>query len=226
MTDDDKMLPKNSDSTGADDTCKSGVNRRDLLRGVGAGGLAAGVGGFTYLKGLDLSKLRAKAQEAGPVKLGFIEDESGNLAVYGLQKLHAAQLAVAEINAGKTLKGAPNIGAGVLGAMGQVASNPPVISKEGTGLDVVDDGGGKDSTDLVYDEDDDILIESGEQGILGREIDFISLDGQSNNATWQQHARRLNSAGPGGRAGRRFRQCGAGGHPAYRRSVPAALFLH
>ena len=166
-------------------------NRRDLLRGVGAGGLAAGVGSFTYLKGLDLSKLRAQAQESGPVKVGFIEDESGNLAVYGLQKLHAAQLAVAEINAGKTLKGAPNIGAGVLGAMGQVAANPPVISKEGTGLDVIDDGGGKDRTDLVYDEDDDILIDSGEQGILGREIDFISLDGQSNNATWQQHARRL-----------------------------------
>lgn len=167
------------------------LNRRDLLRGVGAGGLAAGVGGFTYLKGVDLSKLRAQAQESGPVKLGFIEDESGNLAVYGLQKLHAAQLAVAEINAGKTLKGAPNIGAGFLGAMSQVATNPPVISKEGTGLDVVDDGGAKDRTDLVYNEDDDVLIDSGDQGILGRQADLLSLDGQSNNATWQQHARRL-----------------------------------
>ena len=71
------------------------------------------------------------------MKLGFIEDESGNLAVYGLQKLHAAQLAVKEINEGKTLKGAPNIGAGYLGAMAQVAKNPPVVSKEGVGLDLV-----------------------------------------------------------------------------------------
>ena len=139
MTDDDKKLPKGDENNNVKGSVGTGVKRRDLLQGIGAGGLAAGVGGFTYLKGLDLSKLRAQAQEGGPVKVGFIEDESGNLAVYGLQKLHAAQLAVAEINAGKTLKGAPNIGAGVLGAMGQVAANPPVISKEGTGLDVVDD---------------------------------------------------------------------------------------
>ncbi len=167
------------------------LNRRDLLRSVGVGGLAAGIGGATYLHGLDLSKMRAMAQDSGPVKLGFIEDESGNLAVYGLQKLHAAQLAVKEINEGKTLKGAPNIGAGLLGAMGQVAANPPVISKEGTALDVVDDGGAKDRTDLVYDEDDEILIDSGENGILGREVELLSVDGQSNNAVWQQLARRL-----------------------------------
>ena len=36
--------------------------------------------------------LRAQTNE--PVKIGFIEDYSGNLSVYGLQKLHAAQLAV------------------------------------------------------------------------------------------------------------------------------------
>jgi branched-chain amino acid transport system substrate-binding protein len=168
-----------------------GVNRRDLLRGVGVGGLAAGFGGATYLRGLELGKLKAMAQEGGPVKLGFIEDESGNLAVYGLQKLHAAQLAVKEINEGKTLKGAPNIGAGMLGVMGNVAGRPPVISKDGTALDVVDDGGERSTSDLVFDEDDDILIDSGEQGVLGRELQLLSVDGQSNNAVWQQLARRL-----------------------------------
>ena len=97
----------------------------------GGGGYQSGRGGLpTYLRGFSST---ARAQGSGPVKLGFIEDESGNLAVYGLQKLHAAQLAVKEINEGKTLKGAPNIGAGMLGAMAQVATNPPVISKEGTG---------------------------------------------------------------------------------------------
>lgn len=193
--------PKKAETAGVSDTAQAapapaksglvGVNRRDLLRGVGMGGVAAGVGGATYLRGLDLGKIKAMAQESGPVKLGFIEDESGNLAVYGLQKLHAAQLAVKEINEGKTLKGAPNIGAGMLGVMGNVAARPPVISKEGTGLEVLDDGGERASEDLVFDEDDDILIDSGESGVLGRELELVSVDGQSNNATWQQLARRL-----------------------------------
>jgi branched-chain amino acid transport system substrate-binding protein len=105
------------------------LRRRELLRSVGIGSIATGLGGATYLGGLERGRMRAQAQDGGPVKIGFIEDESGNLAVYGLQKLHAAQLAVKEINEGKTLKGAPNIGAGMLGVMGKVAANPPVISK-------------------------------------------------------------------------------------------------
>ena len=91
------------------------VDRRSLLKGMTAGSLATsvglGAGAATYLRGFNPSK--AQAQASGPVKVGFIEDESGNLAVYGLQKLHAAQLAVKEINEGKMLKGAPAIGAGV-----------------------------------------------------------------------------------------------------------------
>ncbi len=162
------------------------ANRRTVIKTAAAAGLIAGMP--TYLRGFTSM---ARAQDSSPVKLGFIEDESGNLAVYGIQKLHAAQLAVQEINAGKTLKGAPNIGQGFLGAMGQVASNPPVISKEGTALDVVNDGGAKDHTDLVYDEDDDILINSGDQGVLGRELSLVSADGQSNNSVWQQLARRM-----------------------------------
>ena len=79
----------------------------------------------------------ARAQESGPVKIGFIEDESGNLSVYGLQKLHAAQLAVKEINEGKTLKGGANIGTGGYGPLAAYAGMSPVISKEGVGLDVV-----------------------------------------------------------------------------------------
>jgi branched-chain amino acid transport system substrate-binding protein len=169
------------------------VDRRGILKGMTAGSLATtvgvGVGTATYLRGFSPSK--ARAQESGPVKLGFIEDESGNLAVYGIQKLHAAQLAVAEINAGKTLKGAPCIGAGMMGVEGDVAKNPPVISREGTGLEVVDDGGPKSAAGVVFDEDDEILIDSGDQGVLGRQVELVSADGQSNNAIWQQLARRM-----------------------------------
>ena len=43
----------------------------------------------------------------------------------------------------------------------------------------------------MFDEDDEILIDSGEQGVLGRELQLVSADGQSNNAVWQQLARRM-----------------------------------
>ena len=163
-------------------------DRRTVVKGVATAGLAAGVALPTYLRGFETS---AYAQTSAPVKMGFIEDESGNLSVYGIQKLHAAQLAVAEINDGKTLKGSPDIGAGFLGAQATAAKNPPVISKDGTSLAIVDDGGPKSPVDLAYVEDADILIDSGEKGILGRELQLLSSDGQSNNAVWQQLARKL-----------------------------------
>jgi ABC-type branched-subunit amino acid transport system substrate-binding protein len=83
--------PESSDSITPD--------RRTVVKGVATAGLAAGVALPTYLRGFETS---AYAQTSAPVKMGFIEDESGNLSVYGIQKLHAAQLAVAEINDGKT----------------------------------------------------------------------------------------------------------------------------
>src|SRR5829696_2379611 len=105
------------------------ADRRAVIKAAGAAGLAAGIGVPTYLRGFSLVN-SAEAQTGAPLKVGFIEDESGNLSVYGLQKLHAAQLAVKEINEGKTLKGAAGIGGGMLGVEGNVAKNPPVISRE------------------------------------------------------------------------------------------------
>ena len=93
-----------------------------MVKGVATAGLAAGVALPTYLRGFETS---AYAQTSAPVKMGFIEDESGNLSVYGIQKLHAAQLAVAEINDGKILKGSPDIGAGFLGAQATAAKIDP-----------------------------------------------------------------------------------------------------
>ena len=145
MTIDDPHAAPVADETEDTAATQPQVDRRGLLKGMTAGSLATtiGVGAAPPPLCRASSPRRAMAQGTGPVKLGFIEDESGNLAVYGIQKLHAAQLAVKEINEGKTLKGAPGIGAGMLGVEGDVAKNPPVISREGTGLDVVDDGGAK-----------------------------------------------------------------------------------
>src|SRR6185312_12154258 len=163
-------------------TAKSEIGRRTVLQGAGATIAAATV--------LSRTTPLYGAEDKSPVKLGFIEDYSGNLAIYGIQKLHAAQLAVKEINEGKTLKGGP-IGAGGLGAEGLFASKPPLISREGTNLKVLNDGGPKKNKDVVFAEDEDVLVDSGEKGVLGREVSLLSLDGQSNNALWQQLARRL-----------------------------------
>ena len=158
------------------------IGRRGFLAGS-----AAAVSAATVLPDLKT----AKAQDGSPVKIGFIEDESGNLSVYGIQKLHAAQLAVKEINEGKTLKGGANIGTGGYGPLASYAANAPTISKEGVGLDIVNAGGDMSGDATVFVEDDDVFVDSGDQGILGREVDLVSVDGQSNNALWQQLTRRL-----------------------------------
>ncbi len=130
------------------------------------------------------------AQSSGPVKIGHLEDLSGNLAVYGLQKDHAAQLAVAEINAGLTLKGGP-IGSGGVGVFASTAARPPLMGAGSGDLNYLDDGGERSNETVAYVEDDDILVESGDDGILGRPVELINLDGQSNNNIWQQLTRKL-----------------------------------
>src|SRR3954453_22202550 len=126
---------------GAAEGAGPGADRRTVIKAAAATGVAAATSlrGFSFLKS-------AQAATAGPVKVGFIEDESGNLSVYGLQKLHAAQLAVKEINDGKMLKGGP-VGAGGMGAEGSFAGTAPTIGITGTTLPVVNDGGSKDKKD-------------------------------------------------------------------------------
>ena len=94
---DTSAIQRSDDST-------PGIRRRDFMTGTAAAVAAATV----------LPHIRsAKAQSSGPIKIGHIEDLSGNLAVYGVQKFHGAQLAVKEINEGKTLKGGPVASGGV-----------------------------------------------------------------------------------------------------------------
>ena len=206
--------PESSDSITPD--------RRTVVKSVATAGLAVGVALPTYLRGFETS---AYAQTSAPVKMGFIEDESGNLSVYGIQKLHAAQPSRRRDQRRQDLKGSPDIGAGFLGAEATAAKNPPVISKDGTSLAVVDDGSAKSPVDLAYVEDADILVDSGEKGILGRELQLLSSDGQSNNAVWQQLARKLIQEDKVDVLVAGLRERRAGGYPADRRPVQAALFL-
>jgi len=134
------------------------------------------------------SIVRAASEKS--VKIGFIEDQSGNLSIYGIQKLHAAQLAVQEINDGYTLAGGP-VGMGVLGSYGLYAPNPPTLTTSGGTLNVVSDGGTPSNKAVVTSDTDEILVSSGEKGLLGQPLQLISADGQSNNILWQQLARRM-----------------------------------
>lgn len=167
-------------NSGCDDAPTS-FGRRSFLTGS-----AATVTAATVLPNLKM----ARAQDSGPIKIGHIEDLSGNLAVYGVQKYHAAQLAVKEINEGKTLKGGP-VGSGGIGVMGNFAASPPIMGAGDKDLNYVSEGGEFSKSGMAFVEDEDVLIDSGENGILGREVELLGPDGQSNNNIWQQLTRRL-----------------------------------
>ena len=59
--------------------------------------------------------------------------------------------------------------------MASYAANAPTISKEGVALDLVDAGGAMGDEATVFVEDDDVFVDSGDQGILGREVDLVSV---------------------------------------------------
>ena len=162
-----------------------GMTRREAMAGT-AVAASATVAAATVLPGI---KVTAEAQSSGPVKIGHIEDLSGNLAVYGVQKTHAAMLAVAEINAGLTLKGGP-VGSGGLGAWATHATTPPVMGAGSGDLSFVHHGDGS-GEGMAFVEDEDVLVPSGENGLLGREVELLAPDGQSNNNIWQQLTRKL-----------------------------------
>ncbi len=177
----DKGVQQDTAQVQQGDDTATGIRRRDFMTGT-----AATITAATVLPNIR----RAKAQDSGPIKIGHIEDLSGNLAVYGVQKDHAAQLAVKEINEGKALKGGP-AGSGGLGVFGNYASNPPIMGAGDKDLKVVNDGGALDQSGMAFVEDQDVLVDSGEKGLLGREVELINPDGQSNNNIWQQLTRKL-----------------------------------
>lgn len=75
-----KSLQKSNDST----------NRRRFLQTTGAVGTAALTAGCTGILG---------GSDADTLKMGVLEDQSGNLSLVGIQKFQAQKMAVEEINA-------------------------------------------------------------------------------------------------------------------------------
>ncbi len=161
----------------------SNIKRRTVVKGAMA---ASAVLSMPII----LTGIKRAEAASGPVKIGHIEDLSGNIAVYGVQKWHAAQLAVKEINEGKALKGGP-VGSGGLGSLGKFAGNPPIMGNGDKDLKFVDNGGSQTGSGMVYVEDDDTFVDSGDSGILGREVKLIGPDGQSNWNVWQQLCKKL-----------------------------------
>jgi len=69
------------------------MKRRNLLAGVGAVAVA-----MPWVR---------RAEAATPIKMGLLEDVSGDLAMFGIPKLHGSQLAVEEVNADGGILGRP-----------------------------------------------------------------------------------------------------------------------
>jgi branched-chain amino acid transport system substrate-binding protein len=154
------------------------LSRRDFLTSTAAVGAAAAVTAFPYIG--------VRAAETGPIKFGLLEDRSGNFAIFGLNKWHGTQLAIKEINEGWTLDGGVQ-GPGGSGVFAKVAKNPPTSNIK----EVVDRGGEETEEDTIWNESDDYLIKSGEEGVLGRKIELSAPDPQSDNTQFQALARRL-----------------------------------
>lgn len=167
------------------------VDRRTFIKAVGAGVAAASVLGKVPIPYIKTSKTAAAAA-AENIKFGVLESRSGVFALHGIPKNHGAALAIKEINEGLTLKGGP-VGPGGIGAIGSYAGRAPsqTIAGEGRKHRYTDEGGAQDNTKVIYAEEDDILIPSGDDGLLGRKVEMINPDPQSNTTLFQQLARRL-----------------------------------
>lgn len=160
-----------------------GITRRQFVKGVGLAGATVGASAILGAPGI----VRASSTKSGPIKIGLLEDRSGNFALFGLPKHHGTLLAVKEINEGYTLPGGPT-GPGGLGVFGKCATKPPVENiKDG----VIDEGGGMHDAGVIFNDTDDILVKSGEKGLLGREVKVIDPDPQSDNRRFQSLTNRL-----------------------------------
>jgi branched-chain amino acid transport system substrate-binding protein len=160
----------------------SGVNRRQFIK---TAGVIAGVG-VTATMGLP-AFVRASSTKSGPIKLGLLEDRSGNFALFGIPKHHGTLLAAKEINEGYTLAGGPT-GPGGMGALGRAAAKSPVVNaKDG----IKNSGGALQDVGVIFNDSDEILVESGEKGILGRELKVLDPDPQSDNRRFQSLTNRL-----------------------------------
>lgn len=168
---------------------RSPLSRRTFLSGsaalTGAVWLAAcdapGAAGGSAPKAANVQY--RKGSSSGQVKIGMLEDQSGNFALFGKPKIHGAQLAIAEINDGYTLADSE----GGFSVLGQSAAQPPTETIHA----VVNEGGALSQRELIYREDDNVLVKSGDKGLLGRQVQLVAPDPQSDNRRFQELGRRL-----------------------------------
>ncbi len=162
------------------------LTRRGFIKTATATGAALGIAGRSFA----VPNIVRGAQPS-PIKFGLLEDRSGNFAIYGLNKWHGTQLAIKEINEGWTLGGGPD-GPGGPGVFAKVASKPPTMHPVlNRGSSIVGRGSAESEDKVVWDEADDYLVKSGDNGVLGRKIELIAPDPQSDLRQFQSLARRL-----------------------------------
>jgi branched-chain amino acid transport system substrate-binding protein len=169
----------NTGNEGAAGKSATGMTRRRFMQTSAV--LAAGVG--TLVAGVP-SILHGA--DTGPIKFGLLEDRSGNFAIFGLNKWHGTQLAIQEINDGWTLDGGIQ-GPGGPGVYAKTAQNPPTQNIKG----IVNDGGAPSRDATALTETTEYLVKSGDTGVLGRKIELIAPDPQSDNTQFQSLTRRL-----------------------------------
>lgn len=161
----------------AEESAASGMSRRDFVKVAAVTAAGVGVLGAP-------SFIRAADKDA--IKFGLLEDRSGNFAIFGLNKWHGTQLAIKEINEGWTLEGGVQ-GPGGPGVYGKLASKPPTQNIKA----MVENGGAPTHDGTVWAESTEYLVKSGEKGVLGRQIELIAPDPQSDNNQFQTLSRRL-----------------------------------
>ena len=139
-----------------------GESRRSFLTKMIVAGAATAVAGFPYI--------RVRAGESPSIKFGLLEDRSGNFSIFGINKWHGTQLAIKEINDGWTLEGGVQ-GPGGPGVFAKVAPKPPTQNIK----EIVNRGGDETVEDTVWNEEDEYLIKSGENGVLGLRSSLLRL---------------------------------------------------
>jgi branched-chain amino acid transport system substrate-binding protein len=176
---DDTVVTSDTGSGGTPLDSGPEVSRRNFIKGVSVAGAVSAIGGFPFIQA-------ARAAESGSIKLGLLEDRSGNFAIFGINKWHGTQLALKEINEGWTLDGGVQ-GPGGPGVFGKVAPKPPTENIK----EVVARGGDENDPATVWHENAEYLVKSGDKGVLGRQIELIAPDPQSDNTQFQALTRRL-----------------------------------
>src|SRR5437588_7565799 len=169
----DREIPAD-DGPGRDESPT--LTRREFVTATAVAGAALGLESATF----GVPNIVSGAA-ASTIKFGLLEDRSGNFAIFGLNKWHGTQLAIKEINDGFTLKGGLQ-GPGSPGVFAKVAAKPPIEHpKLGSGSSVIDRGEAPSKDAVVWDESEEYLEKSGDQGVLARKIDLIPPDPQSDN---------------------------------------------